>query len=117
MDIVIVLLVASGTAFSLLSAIGVFRMPDLYTRMQATTKCSTLGVSSLVLAAALASGSTGTTVRALLIIAFLFLTAPVAAHMIGRAAYAAGVPLWEHSVIDELRQESESRETRRDMPM
>lgn len=95
-------LIVVGSVFSLLGAVGIFRMPDLYTRIQAAAKSSTLGVSCLVLATAVHFGGTGTATRAVLVIAFLFLTVPVAAHMIGRAAYAGGVPLWERSVIDEL---------------
>jgi multicomponent Na+:H+ antiporter subunit G len=101
-DWTIVALIAIGSIFSLLSAIGIVRMPDLYTRMQAATKSATLGVSCLVIAAAIHFGNTSVTTRALLVIAFLFLTAPVAAHVVGRAAYLSGVKLWEHSVLDEL---------------
>ena len=104
-EVLMVVLIGVGTSLSLLAAIGVFRMPDLYLRIQAATKCSTLGLTCLVLAAAIRFGETGSTARALLIIAFLFLTTPIAAHMIGRAGYSAGVPLWQHSKIDELQQD------------
>lgn len=90
----VTILIIIGCLFSVLAAIGILRMPDLYTRIQAATKSSTLGVSCLVLAAAVTINQTGTTTRSLLVIAFLLLTAPVAAHMIGRAAYLAGIPLW-----------------------
>lgn len=99
-------LIFVGTAASVLAAVGLLRMPDLYMRIQAAAKSSTLGVSCLVLAAAIHLGTTSTTTRGLLIVAFLFLTTPVAAHMIGRSAYAAGVELWDRSLIDELRDES-----------
>jgi len=92
-----------GAAFLLLAAIGIVRMPDLFTRMQAATKAATLGVSCIMLSVALHFGELGVVTRALLAIAFFFLTAPVAAHMIGRAAYFVGVPLWEGTLRDELR--------------
>lgn len=92
-------LIVIGCLFSVLAAIGIVRMPDLYMRIQAATKSSTLGVSCLVLAAAVTINQTGTTTRSLLVIAFLMLTAPVAAHMIGRAAYLAGIPLWPVNVV------------------
>jgi multicomponent Na+:H+ antiporter subunit G len=92
-----------GASFLLLAAIGVIRMPDLYSRIQAATKAATLGVGCIILALAFHFGSLEITVRALLVIAFLFLTSPVAAHVIGRAAYFVGVPLWERTIVDELR--------------
>jgi multicomponent Na+:H+ antiporter subunit G len=92
-----------GVLFSLLAAIGLLRMPDLYMRIQASTKSSTLGVSCIALAAALHFDDVSVTTKAVLIVAFLFLTAPVAAHMIGYAAYVAGVELWPQTVVDELR--------------
>jgi multicomponent Na+:H+ antiporter subunit G len=97
------LLMITGGAFLLLAAVGIIRMPDLYSRIQAATKAATLGVGCIILALAIHFVDLGITVRALLVIAFLFLTQPVAAHMIGRAAYFVGVPLWENTIMDELR--------------
>ncbi|MGH7930817.1 MAG: monovalent cation/H(+) antiporter subunit G [Candidatus Binatia bacterium] len=91
-----------GAAFALLAGAGVVRMPDLFTRMQAATKASTLGIGCLVLAVPIHFGELGITTRAIATIIFVFLTAPVAAHMIARAAYFVGVPLWERTIIDEL---------------
>jgi CPA2 family monovalent cation:H+ antiporter-2 len=95
-------LLVIGASFALLAGAGVVRMPDLFTRMQAATKASTLGIGSIVLAVAIHFGELGITTRALTVIIFVFLTAPVAAHMIARAAYFVGVPLWERTIIDEL---------------
>lgn len=115
-EIVVVALIGIGSLFALLAAVGILRMPDLYMRIQAAAKAATLGVSCIVLAAVVHFTETGVTTRALLVIAFLFLTAPVAAHIIGRAAYAAGVPLWERTLVDELRslQEAERASGRGD---
>lgn len=93
-----------GVVFSVLAAVGLLRMPDLYMRIQASTKSSTLGVSCIALAAALHFEEVSVTTKAVLIVAFLFLTAPVAAHMIGYAAYVAGVELWPNTVINEMPQ-------------
>jgi multicomponent Na+:H+ antiporter subunit G len=103
MDLLVALLLLIGTLFVLLAGVGVFRMPDLFSRMQASTKAGTLGVGCLVLAVGLHFGDLGIGVRALLIVAFLFITAPIAAHMIAQAAYFTDVPRWEGSVIDEFR--------------
>jgi multicomponent Na+:H+ antiporter subunit G len=96
-------LLVIGGSFLFLAAIGIIRMPDLYSRIQAATKAATLGVGCIILALAIHFANLEITVRALLVIAFLFLTQPVAAHMIGRAAYFVGVPLWENTIMDELR--------------
>jgi multicomponent Na+:H+ antiporter subunit G len=95
-------LLTIGSLFLLLAAIGITRMPDLLMRMQAATKAATLGVGCMLLAVALYFHDFGVAMRALLVINFFFMTAPVAAHMIGRAAYFVGVPLWERTIVDEL---------------
>ena len=100
---VTILLLLAGASFTLLAGLGVLRLPDIYTRMHAATKSGTLGVTGIVLALAVYFGQFGTGIRALLIVVFVYLTAPVAAHVIGRAAYMVGVPLWERSVADELK--------------
>jgi multicomponent Na+:H+ antiporter subunit G len=97
------ILILIGASFLLVASIGIIRMPDLFQRIQAATKASTLGVGCIILALAFHFNDFGITVRALLVIAFFFLTAPVAAHVIGRAAYFVGVPLWDKTIVDELR--------------
>lgn len=93
----------AGSLFILLSAIGLLRMPDLFTRMSATTKASTLGIGLVLIGTAVFWMDIGIAARAIAIIIFLLLTAPVAAHIIGRAAYFDKVPLWDKTHIDELR--------------
>lgn len=102
-DLIVAALVVVGTTFMLLAAVGVVRMPDVYMRLQVSTKGASLGAGCVLLAVPLFFGDLAIGVRALLIIAFIFLTAPISAHMLGRAAYIVGVPLWEGSVMDELR--------------
>lgn len=96
-------LIFLGALFMFIAALGVARMPDLFTRMHSSTKSATLGVGLIMLGAALRFGEIGMTMRVVAIIAFIFLTAPIAAHMLGRAAYFAGVPLWEGTLSDALR--------------
>ncbi|MBL8796254.1 MAG: monovalent cation/H(+) antiporter subunit G [Planctomycetia bacterium] len=102
-DIASALLIVVGGAFMLLAGVGVVRMPDLFMRMQAATKAATLGAGCMLLAVAVHFGELTVVTRALLVTAFVFLTAPVAAHMIARAAYSVGTPLWEGTIADELR--------------
>jgi multicomponent Na+:H+ antiporter subunit G len=92
-----------GAAFLLLAAVGITRMPDLFTRLQATTKAATLGVGCVVLSVAVHFGDLGVAARAAAVIVFVLLTAPVAAHMIGRAGYMVGAPQWDGTIVDELR--------------
>ena len=102
-DIVTAIFWLAGAAFALLAAIGVLRMPDVFTRMQAATKASTLGVGCLLAGAALQMGDFASLMRATSIGAFVLLTTPVSAHVIARASYRANVPLWEGTVVDERR--------------
>ena len=97
-----VTLAALGTLFLLLAAIGILRMPDLYCRASATTKAATLGVGCVLVATALHFNDLQVMTRVLATIAFLLLTAPVAAHMIARAAYRQRIALWRGTVRDEL---------------
>lgn len=102
-DGLVALLVLLGGAFVFIAGLGILRMPDLMIRMHASTKAGTLGVGLILLAVAIGFDSLDVATRAIAAIVFLLLTAPVAAHMIGRAAYRAGVPLWNESVVDEYR--------------
>jgi len=94
---------AIGAAFVLVAAIGIIRLPDLLTRMHAATKAGTLGAGLLYVAVALAVPGDGVAVKSGAIIAFLLLTAPIASHVIARAAYHRGeVDLWDRTRFDEL---------------
>ena len=91
-----------GSLLSLLAAIGVLRLPDIFMRMHAATKAGTLGAGFILTAEALTADDIGTTIKAVAILIFLLLTAPVAAHLISRAAYHRGVTLYRKTWIDEL---------------
>ena len=97
----------AGCLAMLTSAIGIVRMPDLFTRMHAASKVGTVGVSCVVLAAATHFAILAVVAPAMLTIIFFFATAPIAAHMVGRAAYGTGVRMWEGTVIDEWNQRPE----------
>jgi multicomponent Na+:H+ antiporter subunit G len=89
-----------GLAFDTLGCIGLIRLPDVYNRLQATTKCVTMGTCSILLGTIIIKGVTTTSIKALLCIIFLLLTSPVAAHALSRGAHIFGVRLWEKSVCD-----------------
>jgi multicomponent Na+:H+ antiporter subunit G len=103
------MVLALGSFFCLLAAVGMLRLPDTLIRMHAATKAGTLGAGLVLLADALYFAETGITLRALAAVAFVLLTAPVAAHLIGRAAYHQGIRLYGKTWIDELQRDRENR--------
>jgi multicomponent Na+:H+ antiporter subunit G len=92
--------IGMGLAFNLFGCLGLVRLPDVYNRLQAATKCVTLGTCSILFGVLLISGWSDTGIKSLLTIAFILLTAPVAAHAIARGCRRGGVPLWSGSVVD-----------------
>ncbi|HUP48785.1 MAG TPA: monovalent cation/H(+) antiporter subunit G [Thermoanaerobaculia bacterium] len=102
MSVVINFFLLLGSAFLLLAALGVTRMPDFYMRMSSSSKAVTLGAGCLAIGLALHMDDPGVTTRAILLMLLFFLKAPVAAHMLGRAAYMSGVPLSDKTFVDEM---------------
>jgi multicomponent Na+:H+ antiporter subunit G len=94
-------LVVAGATLALLAGVGVVRMPDVFTRMQASTKASTLGLGCLLAALVVRHPDVSVVMRAFSIGAFMMLTTAVSAHVIARAAALTGAPLWEGTRIDE----------------
>ena len=99
--------IAVGVMFDLLGCIGMVRFPDVYNRLQAGTKCVTLGVCLILIGTAMIAETSPTGLKAMLCMAFILLTSPTAAHALARAARVSGIPLWEHSVVDQFQQEGE----------
>ena len=100
-EILAAALMLVGGAFSLVAAIGVLRLPDVLMRMHATSKAGTLGAGLVLAAAAIVLPGIASATKAVAAIAFILLTAPVAAHAIGRAAYYSATPLSARTWIDE----------------
>ena len=97
------ILLLIGSLFVLVAAVGVLRLPDLLMRMHAATKAGTLGAGLLLIAVAVSIPDTSVLARALPTFVFLLLTAPIAAHVIARAAYYTGkARLWQRTCVDEL---------------
>ncbi|MEN2765909.1 monovalent cation/H(+) antiporter subunit G [Ornithinibacillus xuwenensis] len=92
-NIIIILLLLIGTFITLSASIGIIRFPDIFTRLHAATKASTLGVSSVLIGTFLFLYAKENIVSGKLLIGilFIFITAPVSAHMIGRAAHNSGI--------------------------
>ena len=94
-EIVVCILLLMGSTFTLVAAIGLVRLPDFFMRLHGPTKSTTLGVGGVVLASVVffSAQEEGASLHELLVIAFLFLTAPISAHMLAKAAIQQKLPL------------------------
>ena len=99
-----------GLSFDMLGCLGLVRLPDVYNRLQASTKCVTLGTCGIMFGVFLLNGFNECGVKALLVMIFLFMTAPTAAHALARAAYKSGIKLWHKSAVDYYKEAKEFRE-------
>lgn len=95
-------LMVTGALLALLAAIGLHRFDNVFARMHAATKPATLGLVLIVLGASLQLADTGDSVKLFLVVVFQFVTAPIGAHLVGRAAYRSVVEVSDTITIDEL---------------
>ena len=102
-EILISALMVVGAFFMFVAGLGILRMPDLFMRMSCSTKAGTIGLGTLLLSLAFYFLDFGVAARAIATIGFIFLTAPVSSHRIGRIAYLVGVPLWHRTHKDEMK--------------
>jgi len=111
-EILVGFFVVAGTVLSLISSLGIIRLPDVYNRAHASTKSATLGILCILLGAFFyfLFSHVESSIRLLLGIVFVFLTAPVAGHLIIRSAHRSEVKLADISVQDDLHNHLESRE-------
>lgn len=100
--IIVAILLLAGALFALIAAIGIVRLPDLYSRMHAASKAGTVGSGLLLLAVGVHSQDFSVLARALAGFVFFVLTAPISAHLLARAAHKAGYRLMPPSVRDDL---------------
>jgi len=101
-EILAALLLVGGAGVVALAALGVARLTDPFMRMHAAAKAGAVGAGLLLLGAGLAVGTPGAVMTSVAAVAFLLLTAPLASHALGRAAYVAGAPLGAASLADAL---------------
>ncbi|WP_069187719.1 monovalent cation/H(+) antiporter subunit G [Alkalihalobacillus pseudalcaliphilus] len=117
-DIIVAVFVVLGSIISLVTMVGLIRLPDTYTRAHAASKSATLGVLLILLAAlAFFYPEYGFDARILLAIIFVFVSSPVAGHLVSRAAYFSNVPQWENAVRDDLKEVLEKRRKRYEMQL
>ena len=108
-EIVVPLLILFGTILLLGGAVGILRFPDTYCRMHALGKGTTMGIICFMLAATIyfVWSGIGLSVQSILSLVFISISSPIGSHMIAKAAYHYGIPLWKESVRDDLKEDCE----------
>jgi len=102
-------LIIIGLVFDFFGCLGLIRFPDVYSRLQASAKCITLGTCGILLGLFCFKGISATGIKALLCLAFILLTSPVSAHALARGAYRSGVKPCEGTVVDEYGKDIEKK--------
>ncbi len=105
-----IIVIVIGLTFNLFGCIGLVRMPNVYTRLQAATKCVTLGTCSILLGVLLITGFTPAGIKAVICIAFIAITSPTAAHALARASHKFGVPVDKDATVDKYGEEVDQQE-------
>lgn len=101
-DIFAAIFFIAGAFFMFLAGLGVYRFPDLFSRMHAATKAASFGIGLMLIGLMILYFSWYWMIFSILIVLFVFITAPVAGHMLGRVAYIRNVPLYEKTIKDEM---------------
>jgi multicomponent Na+:H+ antiporter subunit G len=104
--VIVIVLAVIGLGFSLSGALGIVRMPDLYNRIQCSSKTITMGALPVLLALVVGEGVVSSYAsRALLVAVLLLVVNPAASHALARAAYKSGIAMWPGAVRDEVAEE------------
>ncbi|MEM6392084.1 MAG: monovalent cation/H(+) antiporter subunit G [Planctomycetota bacterium] len=102
LDILALISLAFGLFFMMVGALGLVRLPDVYHRIHAASKATTLGLLGLLLAAVLHVGTFGVATKALLTIVFAFVATPIGSHILAKAAHRDGAEQWSGTLADDL---------------
>lgn len=100
-EIIGMIFIGVGVAFDAFGCLGLLRLPTVYNRLQAGTKCVTFGTCGILFGIFCMAGFTGLGIKALVGIPFVLITQPVSAHAVARGAHIFGVKLWDKKVIDQ----------------
>lgn len=95
-----------------IASVGLFRLPDIYSRMSAVTKAVTFKIGLILLGVCVYLNSLPAILNALLVVFFLFLTTPVSSHLMGREAYHRKMPLWKGNLVDEMKEDAGEEQSR-----
>ncbi len=99
-----------GIMFDFFGVLGLVRLPDVYNRLQAATKCVTFGSAGILFGVFIIQGFNNFGFKVLIGIVFIFLTSPVSAHAISRAAHRSKIPLAKESVVDQYQEDNELKD-------
>lgn len=99
-----------GAVFILLAAVGVLRFPDLYSRMHAATKASSFGVMLMLIGISVLVPKVYVIIVSFVIILFIYITAPIASHMVGRVAHLLKIKVHGEQAIDELESATQEKD-------
>ena len=103
-------LIVIGVLFDISGCVGLVRLPDVYNRIQASTKCVVLGTALVLLGAVIWLGTAAAIIKGLLCILFILITSSTAAHALSRAAHRSGVELWKGSIVDRYEEDLDKAE-------
>ncbi len=106
-EIIGTIIIAIGVLFNLFGCIGLGRLPDIYNRLQAATKCVTLGTCFILIGVLCFGGISAMGIKAVVCMFFILITSPVAAHALARGAHIFGAELWQNSVCDKYQEDKE----------
>ncbi len=104
-----VTIIAIGVLFDISGCVGLVRLPDVYNRIQAATKCVTVGTSFILAGSLIWLGSVPGTIKGVICIIFILITSSTAAHAVARAAHRSGVKLCDQSVVDQYEEDMGAR--------
>lgn len=111
-EIVSAIVIIVGVLFVVIASIGLLRLPDFYIRISAITKAATMGVACIMIGVAINFNEISIAIKAFFVVLFLMITSPIAAHIIGRAAYEGGVPLWNKTEINEYEEYKKNKQSK-----
>jgi multicomponent Na+:H+ antiporter subunit G len=103
------ILIGIGLVFSLMGCLGLIRLPDIYNRLQAATKCVTLGACCILVSLVIRYGFSESGIKGLFAVPVLFFTSTVGAHSLIRGAHIFGIKLWKESIIDDYKADGYSQ--------
>ena len=109
-ETIALIVMAIGLFFDIVGCIGLVRLPDVYNRLQASTKCVTLGTFLILIGVVIRFGFDSMGWKAILCLWFIAMTSPTAAHAISRGAHRAGFKLWPGSVTDRYAEDRKAKE-------
>jgi len=109
-EIIGMVFILLGIMFDFFGVLGLVRLPDVYNRLQAATKCVTFGSAGILFGVFIIQGFNNFGFKVILGIVFIFLTSPVSAHAISRAAHRSKIPLAKESVVDQYQEDNELKD-------